>query len=208
MAAGSSWTHWWLGGPWAQSSGDISSNTSQHTQQWSLHSPLQCVEGGYYYQFMLSHECRVIVYNGISVECVWLMAGLQPHLAWVRLIRLWLGGAAHLWCMRAIMAPRINQHTHSRRATVVAACNIVSEVNILPSPVTAYFSRHRSVSCVGGPQKSHSCGVWQRKTATMFNYDSYNTCMRVCEWCSVLPREFNSQLIGAGFDPRCPQPNL
>ncbi|KAK0138938.1 NLR family CARD domain-containing protein 3 [Merluccius polli] len=32
---------------------------------------------------------------------------------------------------------------------------------------TAHFSRHRSVSCVGGPQKSHLCGVWQRKTATM-----------------------------------------
>ena len=48
--------------------------------------------------------------------CVLMIAGLQPHLAWVTLIRLWLGGAAHLWC-RAIMAPRINQpsHTHTGR---------------------------------------------------------------------------------------------
>ena len=33
------------------------------------------------------------------VEGVLLMAGLQPHLALVRLIGLWLGGAAHLGCM-------------------------------------------------------------------------------------------------------------
>ena len=41
------------------------------------------------------------------MECVWLIAGLQPHLAWVTLMR--------LWC-RAIKAPRINQlSTHTLR---------------------------------------------------------------------------------------------
>ena len=93
------------------------------------------------------------------------MAGLQPQLAWqspIRLIGLWLGGAAHLWCMSnhgTQDKPAINTHTQGG-ATGMAAyttssanticlklpINIVS--NIYPCPVSE------------GPKESHLGGVW------------------------------------------------
>ena len=46
--------------------------------------------------------------------CCWKLV-YSLYLAWVRLIRLWVwSGAAHSWCMRAIMAPRMDQlSTHT-----------------------------------------------------------------------------------------------
>ena len=45
----------------------------------------------------------------VTVECVWLIAGLQPHLAWVRLIGLWGWLGLHTCGAWATMAPRMNQ---------------------------------------------------------------------------------------------------
>ena len=67
-------------------------------------------------------------FSFMDVEGVLVMAGLQPHLAWVRLIGLWLGGAAHLWCMSnhgTQDKPAITTHTRGG-ATVMASCNIAS----------------------------------------------------------------------------------
>ena len=47
--------------------------------------------------------------NYTNVECVWLIAGVQPHLAESDWLDSGLGGAAHLGC-RATTAPRINHN--------------------------------------------------------------------------------------------------
>ena len=105
----------------------------------------------------------LIYTNRPIVECVWLKAGLQPHPAWVRLIRLWAGWG----CTPVVQSnhgtqdkPAITTHTQER-ATVMAACYICSASNILPSPINGYSQPTttcvlcRSVS--EGPSKSHLC---------------------------------------------------
>ena len=91
------------------------------------------------------------------MECVWLIAGLQPHLAQVILIRLWGWVGLHTCGAWAIMAPRINQlspHRHSgERATVMAACTICSAATNLPFPINRFLFKYLPVSCVGGPQQ-------------------------------------------------------
>ena len=99
----------------------------------------------------------------VFVECVLLMAGLQPHLAWVRLIGYWLGGAAHLWCMSnhgTQDKPAINTHTWGG-ATVMT--RVPSARRIPPACKTPnkHPVQHLPVSCVGGPQRkatSVACG--------------------------------------------------
>ena len=88
----------------------------------------------------------------VYVECVLLMAGLQPHLAWVRLIGLWLGGAAHLWCMSnhgTQDKPAINTHTQEEPQPwqLPLARRIPSAWNS-----NKHLEPHLAVSCVGGPQ--------------------------------------------------------
>ena len=89
------------------------------------------------------------------VECVLLIAGLQPHLASVRLIRLWSGWG----CTPVVQSnhgtqdkPAITTHTQERD-TVMAECYICSANTILLSPINAYYNQHRPVSCLGGPQQ-------------------------------------------------------
>ena len=58
--------------------------------------------------------------NAVSLWCVLLIAGLQPHLAWVRLIRFWVWVGLHTCDAGTIMAPQdkpvITTHTLRREA--------------------------------------------------------------------------------------------
>ena len=87
------------------------------------------------------------------VECVLLIAGLQPHLAWVRLIRLW-------GCTPVVQSnhgtqdkPAITTHTQER-ATVTTAHYICSACTILPFPINGYSQTTTCVLCQRGPAKA------------------------------------------------------
>ena len=100
----------------------------------------------------------------VYVECVLLMAGLQPHLAWVRLIGLWLGGAAHLWCMSnhgTQDKPVINTHTrrsHSHDSLYHQLANYH-----LPETPNKYLVQHLPCPVSEGPKGSHLSGVWKEQ---------------------------------------------
>ena len=105
----------------------------------------------------------------VYVECVLLMDGLQPHLAWVRLIGLWLGGAAHLWCMRVIMAPRINQPSTHTLEEEPQPWQLYHQLGEYHQPVKLqinilYYIYPCPVS--EGPKRSHLGGVWRTNPAT------------------------------------------
>ena len=77
------------------------------------------------------------------VLCVWLLAGLQPHLVWVTLIRLWAGWG----CTPVVQSnhgtqdkPAITTHTQERD-TVMAACYICSVNTILSSPINEFSNK-------------------------------------------------------------------
>ena len=97
-------------------------------------------------QIIQNAAARVLTKTIVECGC-----GVCVVDSWFRLIGLWLGGAAHLWCMSnhgTQDKPAINTH-------VIAACNICSAVNILPSPIKANFSRHRSVPYVADTDVSY-----------------------------------------------------
>ena len=79
---------------------------------------------------------------------VWLIAGLQPHLAWVRLIRLRINQLSHT-------------HTHTReRAAVMTARYTCSACTILPSPTNRIFYNIYLCLVSDGPSKATyvACG--------------------------------------------------
>ena len=103
------------------------------------------------------------------VECVWLIAGLQPHLARVRLIRLW---GTHLWYMNKQCTQdkqAINTHTQ-RRATVMTAHYTCLACTILPSPIDWIDSPNNNLSCIGGAQKSQVGLLLQIPSCTKCKY--------------------------------------
>ena len=83
------------------------------------------------------------------------MAGLQPHLARVRLIRLWAGWG----CTPVVQSkhgtqdkPAITTHTQER-ATVMTARYSCSACTILQSPINEYSQPSTCVLCRRGPEK-------------------------------------------------------
>ena len=90
----------------------------------------------------------------VYVECVLLMAGLQPHLAWVTDWTL-----AGWGCTPGVQSnhgtqdkPAINTHTRGG-ATVMTVCTISSANTISLNLPINILNEHLPVSCVGGPQR-------------------------------------------------------
>ena len=114
-------------------------------REWMTSSQQRQDSNSYFLYFCTNVQKKVTV---VTVECVWLMAGLQPHLAWVRLIGLWLGGAADLWCMSnhgTQDKPAINTHT-------LRSWQHVPSAQQIPSCHLQYMHSTTS-TCVGGPQQ-------------------------------------------------------
>ena len=78
-----------------------------------------------------------------TVECVWLIAGLQPHLAWVWLIRLWGRVRLHSCGAWTIMAPKINQlSTHILRREPLSWQHVTSAQRITSLLLQKMHSQH------------------------------------------------------------------
>ena len=113
------------------------------------------------------HDIRCLCYQHDCGGCMWsvlLMAGLQPHLAWVRLIGLWLGGAAHLWCMSnhgTQDKPAINTHTLEEEPQ---SWQFVPSARRIPPALISikHLEQHLPVSCAvwWGPTLPHWRPMW------------------------------------------------
>ena len=97
------------------------------------------------------------------VECVWLIAGLQPHLARVRLIRLWGWVRLHTWWYMGVHGtqdkPAIKQMLHAAMC-VWYTWQCVTSARLVPSSINGFITIYTlPVSCVWMAHKSHSWHV-------------------------------------------------
>ena len=92
-----------------------------------------------------------IVLDGVKVTGVCVVDGWfkQPHLAPVRLIRLWSWVRLHT-CGASVIKAHITTHTLTERASVMAACTICSACTILQLTIHGFIT---TTTCVGVTQQ-------------------------------------------------------
>ena len=116
-------------------------------------------------QWTIWNEKNEIKYSNGLVQCMWSVC-CWSHLAWVRLIRLWVWVGLHTGGSWAIMAPRINQLSPHTLEGEPLSWQHVPSARRITSLINAYSTQPQPVSCVGGPQQKPLMWRAAESTAT------------------------------------------